>query len=57
MVQPQQRNTIEGEPLDDDVLLDFATIDIEDIESAILWWNEHASDEWIDALDSEASDG
>jgi len=42
-----------GEPLDLDTLLDFADIDPEDIEQAIQWFDENASEEWIGALDSE----
>ena len=56
MLMPQQPS-IQGEPLDLDELLDFAEIDLEDIESASLWWDEHASPEWVGALDSEPIEG
>ena len=52
----QTNGNIQGEPIELDVLLDFATIDIEDIESALLWWDELASPEWQGALDSEPID-
>ncbi len=56
--RPKQSNTvIRGEPLDLDILLDFATVDLADVESAAQWWDEHASPEWVGALDSEPIDG
>lgn len=43
-----------GEPLELDVLLDFADdIDEADIDSACDWFDEHASDEWVGALENE----
>lgn len=42
-----------GEPLDPSVLVNFAVVDARDIESAILWFDEHASEEWIGALENE----
>jgi hypothetical protein len=48
--------TIRGEPLDEDTLQDFATIDPEDVESAAEWFDTHASPEWIGALDQEPAD-
>ena len=41
-----------GTPLDLETMLDFAEIEIADIESAILWFDENASPEWIGALDA-----
>lgn len=41
-----------GEPIDLEVLLEFAEIDAEDMESAVQWWDETASDDWIGALES-----
>lgn len=49
----QKNANIQGEPIELDVLLDFAIIDIEDVESAMLWWDEIADVEWQGALDSE----
>ena len=46
-----------GAPLDLDTLLDFAQIDPADIESAAEWWDNHASAEWVGALDSEPVEG
>ena len=46
-----------GAPLDLDTLLDFAQIDPADIESAAEWWDNHASAEWVGALDSEPLEG
>lgn len=48
----RQTNNIRGEPLELDVLLDFATIDPEDVEAAAEWWDNHASPKWIGALDN-----
>jgi hypothetical protein len=39
-----------GEPLDLEDLLDFAEIDEADIDSAIEWFDEHASEDWQGAL-------
>lgn len=41
-----------GEPLDLEDLLDFAEIDEADIDSAIDWFDEHASEEWAGALEA-----
>lgn len=41
-----------GEPVDLEVLLEFAEIDAEDMESAIQWWDETASDDWLGALEN-----
>ena len=49
--------SIQGEPLPLDELLDFATIDPADIESAADWWDENASEQWIGALDNEPVKG
>ena len=50
----EQRPVTRGKPLDLDVLLDFATIDNADVESAKEWWDEHVSrDEWIGGLHRE----
>lgn len=62
MSQPKNPNqtpqdSIRGEPLELEDLLDFATIDPADIESAKQWWDENASDDnWIGALDREPID-
>ena len=53
MSESPEPPTIRGEPLDLDTLLDFAQIDVADIESAAEWWDNNASAEWIGALDSE----
>lgn len=55
--KPQKQNNIQGEPLELDILLDFATIDLADIESASEWWDTHASPEWVGALDKEPVGG
>lgn len=59
----EQRNNanIRGEamPIDDLLYLmgvDDNTIDIADIESALEWWDVHASPEFIGALEAEPSD-
>lgn len=41
-----------GEPIDLDVLLEFAEIDAEDMESAIEWWDDNASPDWVGALNN-----
>lgn len=41
-----------GEPLDIELLLNFAEVTALDMESAIQWWDENASDDWIGVLDS-----
>lgn len=54
--QPDKPN-IQGEPLPLDELLDFATVDPADIESAADWFDEHASDGWQGALDNKPTTG
>lgn len=54
--QPPQNNPIRGEPLDLAILLDFATIDTVDIEHAAQWWDDHASPDWVGALDEKPID-
>ncbi len=54
--QPKQ-SSIQGEPLPLAELLDFATIDPADIESAADWWDENASEQWVGALDNEPIKG
>jgi hypothetical protein len=49
----KQAPKIRGEVLDLETLLDFATVSASDIASAAEWWDEHASAEWVGALDSE----
>lgn len=41
-----------GEPIDLELLLGFAEIDANDIPTALDWFNEHASEEFIGALDA-----
>lgn len=54
--QPAKTN-IQGEPLPLAELLDFATVDPADIESAIAWFDEHASEGFVGALDNEPTEG
>lgn len=54
--RPDNNRNIRGEPLPLDELLDLATIDPADVESAAEWWDEHASDNWIGALDVEPTE-
>jgi hypothetical protein len=55
--QPEKPvSSIRGEPLPLDDLLDFATIDLADIESAAQWFDDNATEDWIGALDSEPLD-
>jgi hypothetical protein len=42
-----------GEPLDLETLLDFAEIDEDDLDDAIDWFDEHASEEWVGALENK----
>lgn len=53
-MQPEQANLINpfGEPLELEFLLEFATVDEIDMESAIQWWDETASPDWVGALDA-----
>ena len=46
-----------GQPLELDVLLDFATIEDADIEGAIVWFDVHSSDKWIGALEAPFAEG
>jgi hypothetical protein len=46
----------QDKPLDLDELLNLATIDLADIESAAEWWDNNASSDWVGALDSEPND-
>lgn len=48
---------IQGEPLPIEDLLLFANVDATDAESAIAWWDDNASAEWVGALDSEPIKG
>lgn len=41
-----------GKPLDPNLLLGFAEITNADKQRAVLWWDDHASEEWIGALDN-----
>jgi hypothetical protein len=41
-----------GEPLDKETLISFASIGDLDIESALVWFDEHASVRWIGALEA-----
>lgn len=42
-----------GQPLDPEFLENFATVDAIDMESAIDWFDEHASPEWVGALENK----
>jgi hypothetical protein len=57
--EPQQpsKPSIQGDPLPLADLLLFANVDAGDAESAIAWWDENASPEWVDALDNEPIKG
>ena len=57
MTTPIPQPSIQGEPLPLDELLDFATIDPADIASAVTWWDENASEQWVGALDNEPIEG
>jgi len=46
-----------GEPLDEDLLMQLAEIDEDDIERALRWFDRHASPEWRGALDTEEAEG
>lgn len=59
MMKPMQLKPppkIRGEPIDLDTMLDFAIVEQVDIESAIEWWDDHASPDWIGALDAPQYD-
>lgn len=51
--QPPRNNGVEGEPLELEILLDFADIDEFDVEAAAEWFDTYASSMWIGALDNE----
>lgn len=53
LMNNQTPENIRGEPLELDVLLDFAEIDTADIESASEWFDTYASDLFVGALDAE----
>ena len=42
-----------GKPLDKKLLLGFAEITATDKVSALQWWDEHASEAWVGALDNK----
>lgn len=42
-----------GKPLDTKLLLGFAEITNADKARAVMWWDEHASEEWRGALDNK----
>ena len=44
-----------GKPIKEDLLLGFATITNADKASAVKWWNENASEEWVNALENKPS--
>ena len=50
---PKQKPREFGDPLPLDELLDFASIDLADIESAAQWWDDTASADFVGALDSD----
>jgi hypothetical protein len=54
--QPENGKPDFGEPLDLDTMLNFAKINMVDIEGAILWWDEHASENFVGALEAEPID-
>lgn len=51
--KPANNANIQGEPLPLEDLLDFATIDPADIESAAQWFDDNATEDWVGALDVE----
>lgn len=54
-MQPNDPSLINpfGEPLDPEILEDFAKVDAGDLESAVQWFDEHASEEWQGALENK----
>lgn len=55
MAEPAQRNIVLpdfGEPLDEKLLQNFAKVEKRDLESAVQWFDEHASEDWVGALDA-----
>lgn len=55
--KPANNANIRGIPLPLEELLDFATIDAADVESAAQWWDDNASAGWQGALDVEPTEG
>lgn len=55
MTLPTAQPSIQGAPLEADDLADFATIDPADIASAVQWWDENASADFVGALDGDGS--
>lgn len=58
----QHNVNITGTPLTEDELLELMgisdeIIDLGDIASALNWWDEHASVEWVGALDAPEYEG
>lgn len=43
-----------GEPLDPEILEEFAEIDEGDMDSAEQWFDENASEEWVGVLDNDS---
>jgi len=61
-VSPERSNTLEDNPVQGDVLdledlLNLAVVDAVDVESAAQWWDNHASPNWISALDRTPLNG
>lgn len=48
--EPEPAVNPEDELIPLDELLDFARIDENDLDAAILWWNENAPEAWRGAL-------
>lgn len=42
-----------GTPIDKDLLLGFANITAADKASAVRWWDENASPEWVGVLEKK----
>lgn len=55
-MEDNQNSVIRGEPLSVDELLILATVDNAAIISALDWWDETATDDWIGVLDKEPVD-
>ncbi len=45
-----------GEPIDSELLLGFAVVDSSDVESALQWFDDHASEEWRGVLEAKPID-
>jgi hypothetical protein len=58
-IEPKQpsKPSIQGKPMPLEDLLAFADVDASDAESAVNWFDEYASDEWVGALDSKPVNG